>query len=109
MIYLSIALGARGDFYRAAQTYIKAMQKRGEPLFGEKEIVDIFRRWVSHDPRSIEARFYLGVVLRDFGHYEEALKILKNLLIENPSMDSVGIIKKHIEWLEKAVIYYRSG
>jgi tetratricopeptide (TPR) repeat protein len=109
LIYLSIALGANGDFDGAARMYIKAMQKKGEPLFGEEEIVDIFRQWVNHDPRSTEARYYLGVVLRDFGHYDEALQILKNLIQENHSMDSAGIIKRHIEWLEKAVIYFRSG
>jgi tetratricopeptide (TPR) repeat protein len=99
-IYLSIALGAKGDFDRAARSYIQAMAKEGEPLFGEKEILTIFYQWAKQNPPNTESRYYLGMVLKDFGHYEEALDIFRQLVHKNPSIDMV--VKTNIEWLENA-------
>jgi tetratricopeptide (TPR) repeat protein len=99
LIYLSVALGAKGDFDRAARSYVQAIKKKGEPIFGEKEIINIFYQWAKQNPQNTESRYYLGIILRGFGHYEEALDIFRKLMRENPS---IGMVKANIEWLENA-------
>jgi tetratricopeptide (TPR) repeat protein len=103
LIYLSIALGARGDFERAARLYIQAWERKSEPLFAENEIINIFRQWEKRNPQSTEAKYYLGMVLKDFGHYDDALEMLQQVVQENPSIDRV---KADIDWMKKARIMY---
>ena len=99
LIYLSIALGTRGDFERAARLYIQAWERKGEPLFAGNEIINIFRQWEKQNPQSLEAKYYLGNVLKDFGHYDDALVMLRQVVRENPSLDRV---KADIGWMENA-------
>jgi cytochrome c-type biogenesis protein CcmH/NrfG len=99
LIYLSIALGGKGDFNNAAKYYIMAKQKKEDPLFGENEIINIFTQWVKQSPRNTNAQYCLGSVLQDFGHYPEALKIFQGLLKVNSLQE---IVKSHIAWLTAA-------
>jgi tetratricopeptide (TPR) repeat protein len=101
-IYLAIALGGEKDFARAAQSYIKAMQKKRDPIFKEQEVLNIFNGWVENDPQNAEARMLLAMSLQDFGHYTEALKILNDLGNKNPALKN----NPNIKWLVAALKKY---
>jgi len=103
VIYLSIALGATGKYEQAAEIYLNAIKKRRDPIFREEEVLAIFRRWAEQTPQNPEVTYYMGVILREFGHHEEALKIQQKLLEQYPSKPEV---KKNIEWLKKALKSY---
>jgi tetratricopeptide (TPR) repeat protein len=103
VIYLSIALGATGKYEQAARMYLHAIKKRREPIFREKEVLTIFRRWAKQNSQNAEASYYLGVILREFGHYEEALNIQQILLEKYPSQPEV---RQNIEWLQEALDQY---
>ncbi|MBN2037514.1 MAG: tetratricopeptide repeat protein [Chitinispirillaceae bacterium] len=97
-MYLSLASGQSGDMQTAAGFFIRAMQEKGEPLFAEKEFIAIFRKWKSRT-RNTEASYFLGMVLKAFGHYDEALEVFRTILQENPGMNAVI---DQIQWLERA-------
>lgn len=78
-IYLAIGLGGANKFPEAARYYSLAMQKNREPLFKEKEILDIFRGWAAQEPINAQAQFYLATALSDFGYYEDAITVLSGL------------------------------
>jgi tetratricopeptide (TPR) repeat protein len=103
LVYLSILSGAKGDFEHAARLYIQALAKKEEPLFAENEVLNIFRQWEKQNSQSTEAKYYSGLVLKGFGHYDEALVLLRQALQESPSMDAV---KAEISWIEKAKAMY---
>lgn len=103
IIYLSIALGATGNYEQAVRMYLHAIKKRRDPIFREEEVLTIFRKWAEHNPQNAEATYYLGVILREFGYYKEALKIQQKLLEKYPSRLEV---KKNIDWLKEALERY---
>jgi tetratricopeptide (TPR) repeat protein len=103
LVYLSILLGAKGDFEHATSVYIQALSRNVEPLFGENEVLNIFRQWEKQNPQSKEAKYYSGLVLKGFGHYDEALVLLRQVVQENPTMDEA---KAEISWIEKAKAIY---
>jgi tetratricopeptide (TPR) repeat protein len=103
LIYLCIALGAKGDFEQAARSFIQALGMNVEPLFADNEIPNIFRQWVKQNPQNTEAKYYSGLVMKAYGHYDEALEMLRQVAKENPSLDAV---KAEIDWIEKAKVIY---
>ena len=105
-IYLSIALGLSGDYTRAAHEYLKARTQRKEPLLDETQLISIFRQWTEREPESFEARYALGKILGDFGHYEDALALHKELLQSERfplSRHYQEEILSQIRWLENAM------
>lgn len=105
LIYLAIAFGGMGDFARATEFYAKAMQKKREPIFCENEILHIFRQWAESNPQNTDAKIFLAMALQDFGHYDEALKILIDLHDKNPAI----AINQNIEWLKKVKKSYEGS
>jgi tetratricopeptide (TPR) repeat protein len=103
LVYLSILAGAKGDFKGAARLYIQALARKTEPLFAEKEILNIFRQLEKQNPQSAEAKYYSGLVMKSFGQYDEALDIFRQVARKNPSMDEV---KSEIDWIEKVKEIY---
>jgi tetratricopeptide (TPR) repeat protein len=103
LIYLSLLFGANGDYDHAARLFIKVLESKGEPLFAENEISNIFRQWEKQNPQSTEVKFYTAMVMKYFGHYDEALDLFQKVLQENPSMSA---IKADIEWIRKAKTFY---
>jgi hypothetical protein len=59
--------------------------------------------WASQAPQTPETRYYLAVVLREFGHYQEALDIQQELLAAYPNREE---IQQNIRWLETALENY---
>jgi tetratricopeptide (TPR) repeat protein len=103
LIYLSILAGAKGDFEHAARFYIQALDNQTDLLFADNEIVNIFRNWQKQNPQSTEAKYYTGMVLKGFGHYDEALDMYQQVLKEIPSME---VVKSEIGWIENAKAIY---
>ncbi len=79
-IYLSIALSGMGRYEQAVEQYLYALKARREPIFREKEILNIFHSLVGQHPQNIEARYYRGIILQEFGFHKEALKIQEEIL-----------------------------
>ncbi len=102
-IYLSLALGAAGKYDQAAEYYIQALSKGSDHVFHEKETLHIFRAWAGQDPENLKAQYYLGIVLQQFGYYEEALSILKGMIGKHPNSEE---IRKNTQWLEQALTTY---
>jgi tetratricopeptide (TPR) repeat protein len=71
-IYLAAALGNSGRIEEAANYYRKAIQMSPDPVFQEKAILNIFQQLADKE-NSAFAHYSYGVVLRQFGYYEEAL------------------------------------
>jgi tetratricopeptide (TPR) repeat protein len=69
LIYYSLALGAAGRYRQAAESYLTAINMRRDPIFRERDIINIFINWVRENPQDAGAKAHLGRVLEDFGHY----------------------------------------
>lgn len=71
-IFLAAALGAAGRDAEAVDAYLAATRERPEPVMLEERIVPSFERWAAAMPP--EQSHSLGVVLRDYGRFPEALR-----------------------------------
>lgn len=100
LLYYSLALGAAGDVAQAAEYYLKALKKGREPIFNEDAVLAFFHQWAQLSPSSPEPQYYLAVILREFGHYEEALTIQLDLLAQYPDREE---IQKNVMALEKLI------
>lgn len=83
--YLAAALSADGRNVEAAEWYGKAMAMRPEPVAMEPEMIGIFRTLANEEPGDAFAAYRLGVVLRQFGHYDEALQFQTAALKSDPA------------------------
>ena len=72
-IYLAAALSESGEYPEAAKHYRRAMAMRADPVFMEKEILKLFAELARKEESSISYYSY-GFVLRQFGHFREALE-----------------------------------
>jgi len=71
-IYLAAALGAAGRDAEAVDSYLAATRERPEPVMLEEQILPAFERWAASMPP--EQSHSLGVVLREYGRFPEALR-----------------------------------
>jgi Flp pilus assembly protein TadD len=76
-IYLSAALGARGDLDEAARQYREAMASRSEPAMLEASIVPIFAGVAARAPTDARTQYEYGLVLEQFGRFGAALEALR--------------------------------
>lgn len=83
-IYYAFALSGLQRYSEAAQSYIRAMQIRTEPIFKEKESIGIFRGWVAQEPENVQAKRFLASILADFGYYDESIIELGELKAQFP-------------------------
>ena len=70
-IHLAAALSRGGKFEEGATAYRKAITMAPDPVFREEEILTIFRN-LAQKGSAIDIYSY-GIVLRQFGHFDEAL------------------------------------
>lgn len=74
LIYLSAALSRSEQYKYALKYYIDAIKKRIEPVMLKEDILSIFEHAVNEEPWNGRIYYYYGVVLEQFGKFEEALK-----------------------------------
>lgn len=73
-IFLSAALSQAGQIDLAARMYGKAMAMQPDPVLLEQDSIDLFAEKARKNPDNALAVYTYGVVLRQFGHYPEALQ-----------------------------------
>ena len=67
LIYLSIALGAVGEYQKAVGNYLNALALSKDPVFAEEEIIAVFKKFAEQNPKDPEAKKLLKMVLNQFG------------------------------------------
>ncbi len=72
-IYLAAALSEAGKYAEAANLYRKAMSMSPDPVYMEKQILQLFEELALKEPSALSYYSY-GFVLRQFGHFGEALE-----------------------------------
>jgi len=97
-IYLAAALGEAGRDQEAATRYLYAIGMQPDPVFMERRIVPIFKRLSEKNPENAFSVYSYGIVLRQFGHYQQAMQKLQSALKLDPSNSN---IKQEIAFLEK--------
>lgn len=100
LIYLAAALGKNGHYEQGITPYREAIKMRPDPVLLEKEILFLFRNYSEQKPEDIYAQYSYGIVLRQFGHYQEALAIQEQALLSAPDTSA---IQKEIEFLNKVI------
>lgn len=75
LIYLAAALGATGRDTEAAEIYMGTTGGRSDMVILEEMILPVFARLAKDG--SPESLYRYGVVLRQYGHFREALQALK--------------------------------
>jgi tetratricopeptide (TPR) repeat protein len=76
-IYLAAALGAAGRTDEAVRVYMSATEHRTDPTLLEERIVPIFRAAAERAPTDATARYQYGLVLAQFGRFDESLVALR--------------------------------
>jgi tetratricopeptide (TPR) repeat protein len=76
-IYLAAALGAAGRIDEAVRVYMSATEHRTDPTLLEERIVPIFRSAAERSPADATARYQYGLVLAQFGRFDESLAALE--------------------------------
>jgi tetratricopeptide (TPR) repeat protein len=67
LIYLSIALGAVGEYQKAVENYLDALALSKDPVFAEEEIIAVFKKFAAQNPKDPETKKLLKMVLNQFG------------------------------------------
>jgi tetratricopeptide (TPR) repeat protein len=67
LIYLSIALGAVGEYQKAVENYLDALALSKDPVFAEEEIIAVFKKFAAQNPQDPETKKLLKMVLNQFG------------------------------------------
>jgi len=83
-IYYAVALGNINQIDQAAHYFIQAIEKRSDPVFFENEIITIFNTWAERNPDNIDILYYQAKILRLYGYFNQAHKILLKLLEKTP-------------------------
>jgi tetratricopeptide (TPR) repeat protein len=98
LIYLAASLGKAGKYEEGVARYRQAIKMKSDPLLLEEEILFLFRKRSEQSPDNSFTQYSYGVVLRQFGHFAEALEIQnKALLVDQRNQ----IIQDEIRSLEK--------
>jgi tetratricopeptide (TPR) repeat protein len=67
LIYLSIALGAVGEYQKAVENYLDALALSKDPVFAEEEIIAVFKKFAAQNSQDPETKKLLKMVLNQFG------------------------------------------
>ena len=70
-VYRAAALGGAGRDGEAVAAYLTATEERPGTVMLEDRILPSFERWARNG--APEAAYWYGVVLREYGHFPEAL------------------------------------
>ncbi len=98
VFYLAAAWGESGAPEQGARLYQEAMKNNPDPVLLEAPILNIFKGICNRDPENTVAWADYGVVLRQYGHFEEAIEIQRKVIFLDPS-DSRA--KKEVAFLER--------
>jgi tetratricopeptide (TPR) repeat protein len=98
-VYLAASLGKAGHYHEAAMTYRKAIAMNPDPVFLEEHILSIFQHLTHKKPNTINHYSY-GVVLRQFGHFQQALEEQRTAFRLDPAKSE---IQSEIRNLEKVL------
>ncbi|MCI0411528.1 hypothetical protein L0222_01870 [bacterium] len=98
-IYLAAALSESGEYSEAAKHYRRAMSVRADPVFMEKEILKLFGELARQEQSAISYYSY-GFVLRQFGHFREALEMQQKAITLGQANQS---IQEEIRNLQKVI------
>jgi tetratricopeptide (TPR) repeat protein len=83
-IYLAAALGADGEAVRASLLYKVATATRSDPAVLEERIVPVFASVARTTPSDPRGHFEHGLVLAQFGRFQEALAALETARALDP-------------------------
>ncbi len=83
-IYLAAALSQAGRWEEAAQSYRHAIAIHPDPVMQEQAIIAIFENIAERRKDDAFALYSYGFVLRQFGHFSEALRVQKDALKLDP-------------------------
>jgi tetratricopeptide (TPR) repeat protein len=86
-IYLSAALGARGDLASATRLYRQSTLGKQDPAMLEARIVPIFAAAAEQAPSDWSRRYEYGLVLAQFGRFDESLDALRAALALEPNSE----------------------
>ncbi len=102
-ICLAVALFGSGDHVNSYNIYVELLKKKREPVFFEKETINIFRSRVDKQPNNGVAHYLLGQVYELYGNLKKALESYINGL--NLIGSNKKISKKIEELKEKIAVY----
>jgi tetratricopeptide (TPR) repeat protein len=74
-VMLAAAFSGTGDLHLAAELYREALRQSLDPAIMENEIIKLFRFLSQNNPDDPERLYMYGFVLRQYGHYIEALEM----------------------------------
>jgi tetratricopeptide (TPR) repeat protein len=74
-VMLAAAFSRTGDLHLAAELYREALRQSLDPAVMENEVLKFFRILSEHNPDDPEGLYMYGFVLRQYGHYIEALEM----------------------------------
>jgi hypothetical protein len=86
-------------FTEGVAEYRAAMKLNGDPLMCEEDVIRLFQGFAQQRARDDSAQHSYGIVLRQYGHYDEALKIQQKVATRSPSK----AIQDEIEALQKVL------
>jgi tetratricopeptide (TPR) repeat protein len=87
-IYLAAAVTNAGRLDEAESIYRTALHMSPDPAMREKEILTLFLRLSERNPENPERLYMYGFVLRQFGHYHEAL-VIQQLALEKSQAPAI--------------------
>jgi len=86
--FLAAALANAERLHEAEGVYRTVLQMSSDPVMREKEILALFRKLSERSPDNPEHLYMYGFVLRQFGHYEEAL-VLQHQALEKSQAPAI--------------------
>jgi tetratricopeptide (TPR) repeat protein len=101
-IYLAAAMGLAGQEDSAASLYMDVISGRPEPVILEKPLLQIFKARSEKSPLDVRAVFEYGIVLRQFGHSEEALTALERAK-DLGSSEWADQVEREIQTVERII------
>jgi tetratricopeptide (TPR) repeat protein len=98
-LYLAAALGESEMYDGAATQYRQAISMSPDPVFFEQSILTTFRE-LAHRNNTAFHHYSYGVVLRQFGHFKEALAEQKTAIAKDPGNKEIA---QEINTLQKVL------
>lgn len=89
LFFDAAALGKTGRLQEGATVYRKAISIQPDPVLMEKESLELFQR-LSQDSNDAFALFSYGIVLRQFGHYKDALSVQQKARLIAPQNQQIS-------------------
>lgn len=99
-LYLAAALGRAGRFDEGAGEYRTAMRAGSDPVMLETESIALFAGLSAKRPQEAFTLYSQGIVLRQFGHYREALQVQEQALL----LGRAEAIEREIASLRKTLV-----